>query len=334
VSVCISNFNYDRFIGRAVESALAEVEGNGEVVVVDDGSTDGSIDVLASYGERVRLVAKQNAGQASALNTGVAAARGDIVLLLDADDELVPGIVSRVVDAFAANPSASRVQYRLEIVDAAGRPTGDHKPPLNWKLPSGDLSGHCLRFRTHVWPPTSGTAYRRQALIEMTPIPQESFRIEADMYLASLSVFCGPVVSLDDRPGARYRLHGANQYAGETPDAAFFRAKIERTAVAHAGAVDLLRRLGRGSTDQRLDEPWDAALLGYRLASLVLDQAGHPFPDDRRVRVALRGVMSALANPQHPWLHRVKRALWFVGTAASPRPLARRLVVAFYGRPA
>ena len=90
VSIVVNNFNYERYVGEAIDSALAQDHDDVEVVVVDDGSTDGSPEVIASYAERIVPVLKSNGGQGSAFNAGFAAATGAAVIFLDADDRLAP----------------------------------------------------------------------------------------------------------------------------------------------------------------------------------------------------------------------------------------------------
>src|SRR3954449_8708213 len=101
VAVVVNNFNYERFLSTAIESALAQTHPDVEVVVVDDGSTDGSREVIAGYGDRVRAVYKENGGQASAFNAAFAACTGDVVIFLDADDALLPQTAARAAAAFA-----------------------------------------------------------------------------------------------------------------------------------------------------------------------------------------------------------------------------------------
>src|SRR3954469_17707313 len=102
VSIIIDNYNYGRFIGDAIDSALAQTYANKEVIVVDDGSTDNSREIINGYSGRIQSVFKNNGGQSSALNAGFAASHGDVVYFLDADDVLFPDAVENVIREFNA----------------------------------------------------------------------------------------------------------------------------------------------------------------------------------------------------------------------------------------
>ncbi len=78
-SILINNYNYGRFLHEAIDSALSQTYPHTEVIVVDDGSTDNSREIIASYEDQIIPVLKENGGQASALNAGFAASRGEIV---------------------------------------------------------------------------------------------------------------------------------------------------------------------------------------------------------------------------------------------------------------
>ena len=91
VSIILPTYNRSEFIGKAIESVLAQTHGNWECVIVDDGSTDNTDEVLAVYGDpRFVCLRQENQGVSGARNTGLAACKGDVVALLDSDDEWLP----------------------------------------------------------------------------------------------------------------------------------------------------------------------------------------------------------------------------------------------------
>jgi len=108
VSVVIPCYNAERWVGRAIESVLAQEGVTVEVIVIDDGSTDGSVDVLRRYEDRIHWETDPNRGACAARNRGLALARADYVMFLDADDYLLPACLSEL-----------RRQSALDDADAA-----------------------------------------------------------------------------------------------------------------------------------------------------------------------------------------------------------------------
>src|SRR4051795_10336845 len=94
-SIVINNYNYGRFLRESIQSALAQTHPNCEVIVVDDGSTDDSREIITSYGQRVKPIFKENAGQGSTFNAGFPVSSGDFVCFLDSDDTLYPDAMQR-----------------------------------------------------------------------------------------------------------------------------------------------------------------------------------------------------------------------------------------------
>lgn len=103
ISVVIPAYNSEAHVGRALDSVLAQTFGADEIIVVDDGSTDGTGKVVASYGERVKCIRQENAGPGAARNTGIHAATGNWVAFLDADDEWVAEKLKLQVDLLKRN---------------------------------------------------------------------------------------------------------------------------------------------------------------------------------------------------------------------------------------
>lgn len=127
VSTIIPAYNARAFIERALQSALAQKIPNSEIIVVDDGSTDGTRELVASFATQgVRLVCHENRGGASAArNTGVAIARGEYVAFLDADDEWMPEKLDKQLALISTNPGMTIVSCRANLFDENGRDTGD-----------------------------------------------------------------------------------------------------------------------------------------------------------------------------------------------------------------
>lgn len=104
VSIIIPCFNGEEFVGDAIRSALAQTYPHKEVIVIDDGSTDGSLDVIRSFGNAIRWQTGSNGGGGAARNLGLALARGKFIQFLDADDFLLPECVGRKVEAWQQEP--------------------------------------------------------------------------------------------------------------------------------------------------------------------------------------------------------------------------------------
>ena len=131
LSVVIASHNYERFVGAAIESALALRWSDVEVVVVDDGSTDGSRAVIQRYADRIKVLYTENSSQRVAANHGYAMTTGDVIIFLDADDVLPPELPERLATESA---TSDRTVHAIESeARAARRPArrgqrGDHCP--------------------------------------------------------------------------------------------------------------------------------------------------------------------------------------------------------------
>lgn len=203
VSFIINNFNYGRYVGPAIESALAQDFPDCEVIVVDDGSTDESAAVIGGYGDRIRACFKANGGQASAYNEGFRLSSGDVVVFLDSDDLVVPELATALTRSW--RPEISKIHFRLRLIDADNRPLGGFTPG---HLFSGDLSGLMSEFGDYGSAPGSGNAYARPFLEKIMPLPEEPWRIGADNLPIMLAPFYGRIGVLPgEGVGGCYRLH-------------------------------------------------------------------------------------------------------------------------------
>jgi len=120
ISVVIPTYNHAHFLGDAIRSALEQTYAALSTAMVDDGSTDGSRALVASFGERVRYIWQANRGLSGARNTGIQATRGEYIALLDADDFWEPDYLATVHALLAAEPTLGAVYTGLQFVNSKG----------------------------------------------------------------------------------------------------------------------------------------------------------------------------------------------------------------------
>lgn len=324
VDIVVVNHNYGRFLAEALESACSQTYDGVNVVAVDDGSTDDSAAVLARFEGRVDAIFKDRGGQASALNAGLDRCRGEIFIPLDADDRLRPDAARRVAAAFAGDPGLAKVQFRMEVIDAAGRPTGDTRPVPHLGAPAGDMRRAELAFPFDIpWLPGGGTAFRSDLLRRILPIPERDYPIAgADWYLVHLSALLGDAAAIDE-VCVEYRAHGANAYELDRSDLDLDHV---RDAIAFASVTATsLARLADGLGLDHSEPILSVSDLANRLVSLRLEPGLHPIAADR--------VSALLGDSVRAVRRRFDVALpmkaiflgWFAAMSAAPRPLAQRL---------
>jgi glycosyltransferase involved in cell wall biosynthesis len=327
VSVVIPNYNYAAFVGEAIDSALALDWPRVQVIVVDDGSTDASREVIARYGDRIEAVLQPNGGQAAACNAGFERARGEVVFLLDSDDLLAPEIVRVLAPLWG--PKVSKVQFQMRSIDANGRPLGGTFPQYPAATPTpADITRWSLTTSAYPTPPGSGNAYARTFLAKILPQDDSLFRI-ADSAPLAAAPFLGEVFTVP-RPLVSYRVHGSNDGAMSEVSGAKFVREVVRTRARFAYAQRIARGAGLDMPDDVLpDDALNRSLsyLPYRLASLRLAPAEHPIAGDNRFKV-LRDAFVAAFWPQGVSAKgRLVMMAWSTVVAVAPASLARTLIL-------
>jgi hypothetical protein len=255
------------------------------------------------------------------MNRGFAASRGDVVIFLDADDVLAPDIGERVIAAMSSDSTIVRVQFVLDVIDGAGRPTGETMPPAPKVLFTGDARPRLLTCPDDiVWQPTSGNAFSRAALMAVLPMPEVPFRLCSDYYLSNLVPLYGTVHALPGSGGG-YRVHGANShFAGrENPDR--LRTNIWRTNETHRCLIEASARLGLHGLPADPSAVRSVSSAANRMLSYRLDRAQHPIAGDSRLGLVRLGVLSAGARVDVSRARRAAFAAWFVAMALVPRRL-------------
>lgn len=231
VTALIDTYNQERFIADAMESVLAQdfPAAEMEILVVDDGSTDGTCEQVRRFGDRVRYIRKDNGGQASALNRGFAEARGQIVAMLDGDDVWKPTKVSRVAAEFEKEPDAVVVCHPCVTWHSDDGLEMDDQTfhPVRGKMPLSQVD--LLRYGDYG---TWGMTLRREAARELFPIP-ENLQIYADSYIVLLAIFVGKVVGVKECL-TKYRYHASNLASFRQVDA----ARAKRRWECYSSAVE------------------------------------------------------------------------------------------------
>lgn len=317
VSIIVNNFNYARYLGEAIESALTQTR-PAQVIVVDDASTDGSRDIVATFGDRVVPVLKAvNGGQASAMNEGIGVASGDLVIFLDSDDRLAPTAVETLLARW--RPGTAMAQYPLTIIDTVGTPIGIYPDPPSG-LPDGDVRAELLATGGYVTTVTTGLAFARPALLSVMPIPTQPFRYAADGYLTRAVAFRGPVQRIDECLGL-YRKHGRNDAdvcSAPGGIAEGFRKKITHARNEFDTTRDCANSNGYSVPSNIGDLNPD--YLGYRLFSLLLEPGEHPINGDRRLSLLFHYLG---ARWRSTW-RTPRKALWMaLASAATVSPRAQ-----------
>jgi len=121
VSIIIPVYNYEKYVRECVESALSQDYENLEVIVVDDGSTDATPEILKSFEQKIRYIRQENRGTAAALNVGLRLARGSLVAWLSSDDVYLPGKIRAQVEKLQEEPDLALVYTDWIMIDAEGR---------------------------------------------------------------------------------------------------------------------------------------------------------------------------------------------------------------------
>ena len=246
LSCLINNYNYGCFVTEAVESALSQSAPFDEVIVVDDGSTDHSLTVLASLEQRfprLKVVSQRNGGQLSAFSAGLGASTGDVIYFLDADDLYEPDYVERTAGVFQTRPDVGYV--------FSGRRLFGRVEKIERPFPEEMDLGYSVAVLASggVWcgASTSCVSMRRSTLERLLPAPDMDplWRINADLCLAYGASLAGVRKYCVPDPLVAYRVHDNNAHYGRPEDATgkYLRRVHAQTLIEHYS-----RRLGLNRT--------------------------------------------------------------------------------------
>ncbi len=319
LAIVITCYNYEAFVGRCIASVRAQTSGDYELLVVDDGSTDASWEMIEATG--VPAVRIANGGQRAACLHGLALTSAPFVLFLDADDELVPKAVETILGHL--DREVAKLQFPLERVDADGRPTGQGPVAALGAFRSrADLQRRVLATAVHATPPTSGNVFRRDVCAILA---EATYDRAVDGVILFAAPFMGDVVALPTALG-RYRIHGRNDSGlGKALDAATLQRDLDRFIARTRHLGEVVARIDPGA---RLVEPDQTYYASERRFCLDVLAGRRPSPG-RLVRL-----WSALWRDYLPLRHKLALSLlYFASTVLPPARAARLLAYRFGHRP-
>ncbi|MEM7673273.1 MAG: glycosyltransferase, partial [Verrucomicrobiota bacterium] len=216
-TVVLANYNGAEFLGEAIESVLMQTLRDFEFIVYDDGSTDDSLKVAESFvarsAGRLRIIsAKENKGQATGFNVGIAEARGDWIAFLDSDDLWYPDKLATVYEGIRGRKGWSiHMHYLNPLLNGEI----DHTSTIPVTLTAGDVYAQALEScQIPRFVSTSGLCFSKEVLLRVGGVP-EGFITCADGYLTRTSMCFGRVLVTDQTLGA-YRQHSSNNVFGNS----------------------------------------------------------------------------------------------------------------------
>ena len=335
-SVLIDTYNHERFIAEAVQSVLAQdfPVSEREILVVDDGSTDRTPDILRKFEPQIRILRKTNGGQASAFNHGIPECRGQLIAFLDGDDSWLPHKLSAVAAAFESSPDAGIVGHGiLETFD--GGAAKEARPERIERLRLNSLAAASVFRLRKSFLGTSRMSIRAAVARQILPVP-EVLRIEADEYLFTLAPALSELVILTEAL-TYYRLHAGSLYNSAGSSVAGLRlkqsvlaslAQILRQKLSQYGllpsVVDCVVEIVRAEADQlrlMLDggSPWET----LRTETTIYEVMHGDAPPMQRLFRWATMVPACVLPPR--WFYGLRRWLgkksWYRATRSAVLPV-------------
>ncbi len=205
VSVIIPTYNRAEFVGAAIASVLAQSYTGYEILVIDDGSTDNTPQVLARFGDKIRIIRQPNGGVARARNTGIRHARGKFICFLDSDDLWTPAKLERQLGFAKENPIYGLIATEIAGFNEAGEQGGRSKARM-YRVRNGFVLEDLLFAN---WIQTSTVLIRRECLEAVGGFDEDVGQFGEDWLLWMRIAAQFPIYFIAE-PLVRYRIHGAS----------------------------------------------------------------------------------------------------------------------------
>lgn len=305
----INNFNYGDFIIEAVESALRQTVEFDEIIIVDDGSTDNSVQkVKEAYAQnpKVKLIIKEkNQGQLSSFNLGYSASSGDIVCFLDSDDIYKENYLESILKIYNLYPECEFLFCGYQKfkdsdsseLDKVNKQTESQVDILQYVRNRGCSAVFTLHTKRYIGAPTSTLSMRRKTAEKILPFPYvEDWRIRADDCLVYGASLVGAIKFTLSLKLVQYRIHSRNNFANKTQE----NAKERKEILAHYQRRLALNRLFNLFSQQMnyLDKSELTSLIPFEFKTI-------PHPDSKD----FRGYLSLLWNSNLKIPNKIKSSL-------------------------
>ena len=227
ISILIDTYNHERYIEQAIVSVLEQnfPAEEMEIVVVDDGSTDRTPEIVGKFVPRIRYLRKENGGQASAFNACIPELRGRIVSFLDGDDWWAREKLQVIAQAFERNPAIAAVGHGFYEARDNELPHDIFVPARTCHLDVSTIESARLAYAALTMLGTSRLSVRREILNRIGPIPEELVFC-ADAPIFTLALALGGALVLD-QPLCYYRQHSRSLFAHDPNSLASVRRKFE-----------------------------------------------------------------------------------------------------------
>jgi glycosyltransferase involved in cell wall biosynthesis len=321
LSVIIPNYNYADYVGIAIRSALDVRWPKVEVIVVDDGSTDNSPEIIAAFADDVTIVSQANAGQMPSCVNGFGRSSGDVVIFLDSDDVLHPEVMTEIASVWSE--AASKFQFQMRVIDAGGNPTGSILPQYVIHPTPQNMREWATTAGAYPTPPGSGNAYPRWFVERVFSFKSDFVDRAPDSYLLAAAPACGDVITIA-KPLVDYRVHGQNHGAFLYLDDSRFAREVDLALRRHKFFAEIGSSVGLPVAAEALKR--SLTFLCLRTASFALRPDIHPISQESSACILVDAV-KALSYPQgFSYSQRISLFSWALCVLFGPRSFRRALV--------
>lgn len=321
LSIVIPNHNYAAYVSSAISSALEIRWPKVEVIVVDDGSTDNSLEVINEFADQVTIVRQSNAGQMPSCVNGFGKSSGQVIIFLDSDDALHPDVMTEIASVWSK--AASKYQFQMRVIDANGDPTGNVLPQYFSCPTAEDVRKWMTTTGAYPTPPGSGNAYPRWFVERVFGFKSDFVDRAPDSYLLAAAPACGDVVTIT-RPLADYRVHGLNHGAFLQLDDTRFAREIDLTRRRYKFFTEIAGAENLSVVPDALNR--NLIFLCLRTASYGLRPDLHPIAPDSYFSIGVDSLRAAASPQGFSGSQRISLLVWILCVLVSPSYLRRALV--------